>query len=238
MLEETGFSGDLPLMPASIVNFNAADANYTGGFNDANFAACVNLNYLDLELNKFNASIPSVLSTLPNLEFLYLSDTLMTGTLAPLEGMAAIRELWMDANPGLVGTMESWIGDLTTLESLSLAYNTLSGELPSEIGLLNELKQLWLYGNTLSGSIPEEIGTLDHLSVLRLEGNSLEGWVPPAICEKTEFPAIILRSFGADCSDEGFWCPCCSCCDLAECVATSSSSTRKLRRERRSYLRR
>jgi hypothetical protein len=237
MLEETAFSGDLPLMPASLVNFNAADANFTGGFNDANFAPCVNLNYLDLELNKFNTSIPAVLSTLPNLEFLYLSDTLMVGTLAPIQSMPVVRELWMDANPRLVGPIESWIGDMMTLESLSLAYNNLSGSLPSEMGLLTNLKQLWLYGNNFTGRIPPEIGALNSLAILQLEGNSLQGWVPPTICEKTEFPAETLKSFGADCHDDGFWCPCCSCCDLAECVAVSSS-TRKDRKERRRYLRR
>jgi len=237
MLEETAFSGDLPLMPASLVNFNAADANFTGGFNDPNFASCVNLNYLDLELNKFNTSIPAVLSTLPNLEFLYLSDTLMVGTLAPIQGMPVVRELWMDANPGLVGPIESWIGDMMTLESLSLAYNNLSGSLPSEMGLLTNLKQLWLYGNNFTGRIPPEIGALNSLAVLQLEGNSLQGWVPPTICEKTEFPVETLKSFGADCHDDGFWCPCCSCCDLAECVSVSIS-TRKDRKERRRYLRR
>jgi hypothetical protein len=196
----------------------------------------VNLNYLDLELTQFSTSIPTVLSTLPMLEFLYLSDTLVTGTLAPLQGMPAIRELWMDANPGLVGHIESWFGNLMTLESLSLAYNNLSGELPSELGLLTNLKQIWLYGNNFTGPIPSEIGALTQLTILQLEGNSLQGWVPPTICEKTEFPTVSLKSFGADCHDEEFWCPCCSCCDLAECMA-ASTSTRKERKERRRYLR-
>jgi hypothetical protein len=229
MLEETGFSGNLPSMPASIVNFNAADTKYTGGFIDANFISCVNLNYLDLELNQFSTSIPTVLSSLPHLEFLYLSDTLMTGTLAPLRGMPAIRELWMDANPGLVGHIETWFGELMTLESLSLAYNNLSGELPSELGLLTNMKQIWFYGNNFTGPIPSEIGALSQLTVLQLEGNSLQGWVPPTICEKTEFPAVSLKSFGADCHDDEFWCPCCSCCDLTECLAVSTS-TRKERK--------
>ncbi|KAG7347119.1 hypothetical protein IV203_006188 [Nitzschia inconspicua] len=106
---------------------------------------------------------------------LYLSDKLMTGTLAPIQGMPVIREFWMDANPGLIGTIESWIGDLTTLESLSLAYNSLSGQLPSELGRLTYLKQLWLFGNHFTGKIPSQIGSLNDLAVLQLEGNSLEG---------------------------------------------------------------
>ena len=237
MLEQTGFYGDLPQLPSSIVNFNAAEANYTGGFIDANFALCTQLNYLDLEFNALNTSIPTTLASLPNLEFLYLSDTLITGTLSPLEGMPAIRELWMDANPNLTGPIYSWIGNLTTLESLSLAYNDLNGPIPSEMGLLTGLKQLWLYGNNFTGRIPPELGALPHLSVLQLEGNSFEGWVGAAICEKTEFPAITLKSFGADCYDDGFWCPCCSCCDLDECV-TASNEVRKERKKQRRYLRR
>lgn len=236
MLQQTGFSGDLPVLPESIVNFNAAEANFTGGFNDATFALCNNLNYLDLETNQFNTKIPSALSALPNLQYVYLSDTLVTGTLAPLQGSPAIRELWMDANPLLTGPIEPWIGSLTTLESLSLAYNGLTGELPSELGLLTELKQVWLYGNNVTGTIPSELGSLNQLSVLQLEGNRLVGWAPRTVCEKTEFPLHSLKAFGADCYNDGFWCPCCTCCDLADCLG-SSAATRKERKQRRRYLR-
>lgn len=227
MLQGTGFSGDIPRLPENIVNFNIASAMYTGGLIDDNFAMLNNLNYLNLDDNLFNTSIPLVLKTLPKLEYVYLSDCHITGTLSPLEGMPVVRELWMDANPDLTGPLYSWIGSLTTLESLSLAYNDLTGTIPTEIGYLTNMKQLWLYSNNFTGPVPEEIGNLNQLTILQLENNDFQGWVPPTICVRTEFPAQTLRAFGADCDDEGFWCPCCSCCDLEECVAGGTFLERK-----------
>jgi hypothetical protein len=231
MLEETGFGGDMAPLPDSIVNFNAAGCQYTGGFVDITFHGCNNLMFLDLDGNMFNTSIPSILSKIPKLEFLYLSDTLTTGTLSPLQGMPAIRELWVDANPGLTGQIHTRIGELTTLESLSLAYNDLTGTIPTELGSLTNLKQLWLYSNRLSGTVPTELGSLGVLKILQLEDNDLEGWVRSEICKNTEFPGETLQTLGADCHDEGFWCPCCSCCNLTEC--TESTITRRKDRRRK-----
>lgn len=222
MVEGTGFSGDIPLLPENIVNFNIANAFYTGGFNDDNFDLLSQLNFLNVDGNIFNTSIPSILSELPNLEFLYMSDNYLVGDLSPLEGLPAIRELWIDANPGLIGPLFSWIGSMTTLESLSLTYNNLTGTIPSEFGKLFDMKQMWLLFNNLNGTIPTEIGLMKKLEILELESNSFTGFVHARICENTEFPLETLKTVGADCHDENFFCPCCTCCDLEECVTGGS----------------
>jgi len=222
LVEGTGFSGDIPLLPENLVNFNIANAFYTGGFNDDSFSFSSQLNFLNVDGNIFNTSIPSILSELPNLEFLYMSDNYLVGDLSPLEGLPAIRELWIDANPGLIGPLFSWIGSMTTLESLSLTYNNLTGSVPSELGDLVDMQQLWLLFNNLNGTIPTAIGLMKKLEILELESNSFTGFVHASICENTEFPLEILKKVGADCYDENFFCPCCTCCDLEECVTGGS----------------
>lgn len=236
LVEGTGFSGDIPLLPENLVNFNIADAFYTGGFNDDNFALLSQLNFLNVDRNTFNTSIPSVLSELPNLEFLYMSDNYLVGDLSPLEGMPAIRELWMDANPKLTGPLFSWMGNMTTLESLSITYSNLTGQIPVEFGNLTMMKQMWLQFNNLTGTIPTELGLMKKLETLELESNSFTGFMHASICANTEFPTQILKKVGADCYDENFFCPCCTCCDLDECV-TGASTSRETRKRRKLNLR-
>eukprot|EP00536_Pseudo-nitzschia_multiseries_P006665 jgi/Psemu1/304307/fgenesh1_kg.145_\ len=139
IVEETGFTGDIPLLPENLVNFVIKNAFYTGGFTNDNFALATQLNYLNLDGNLLNTTIPSVLADLPDLEYLYMSDNFMIGDLSPLQGLPAIKELWADGNPGISGPLYSWLGNMTTLASLSLAYNNLSGSIPSEIGNLVQM---------------------------------------------------------------------------------------------------
>lgn len=219
IVEDTGFGGDIPLLPKNLTGFNIKNAFYTGGFNDSSFELSTHLNYLNLDGNLFNTSIPPILSQLPDLEYLYLSDNFLVGDLSPLEGSSALREFWADGNPGLTGPLYPWLGNITSLVSLSLAYNKLSGSIPIELGNLTEMQQIWLQYNELTGTVPVELGNMVQLKHLELESNSFTGFLHAAICEKTLFPLETLKTVGADCFDKNFFCPCCTCCNLEQCVA-------------------
>lgn len=219
LLEGTGFNGDIPLLPENLVNFNIRNAFYTGGLTDDNFVLASQLNYLDLDGNMFNVSIPAILSELPDLEYIYMSDNLLVGDLSPLEGSPAIKEFWADANPGLTGPLYSWLGNMTTLASLSLAYNNLTGSIPVEFGNLIAMEQMWLQFNSLIGTVPTELGKMAKLRHLELESNALTGYVHAPICILTE--SLHLKTLGVDCND--VFCPCCTCCNLTECVAGARS---------------
>jgi len=219
IVEGTGFNGDIPLLPDNLINFNIKNAYYTGGLIDDNFVLSSQLNYLNLDGNIFNTSIPPVLSELPDLEYVYMSDNFLIGDLSPLQGSPAIKEFWADGNPGLTGPLFSWLGNMTTLASLSLAYNNLTGYIPTEFGNLLEMEQMWLQYNSLVGTVPTELGELAKLRHLELEENAFTGFVHASICVKTEFPFRTLQTLGADCFDDSFFCPCCTCCNITECVA-------------------
>lgn len=219
ILEDTGFGGDIPLFPENLSGFNARNAFFTSGFDDSTFELSDQLNYLNLEGNLLNTTIPSILSELPDLEYLHLSDNFLLGDLSPLEGSSALKEFWADGNPGLSGPLYPWLGNITSLASLSLAYNKLTGTIPVELGNLTDMQQLWLQFNNLTGTIPIELGNMLQLKHLELEANSFTGFVHASICQKTEFPYETLKVVGADCFDDNFFCPCCTCCTLEECVA-------------------
>lgn len=151
--------------------------------------------------NALNATVPSVFATLPNLEFLYLSDAFISGDLSYMEGMDRMIEHWIDFNPGFGGTIPAFVGDITTLGSLSVTQTNLIGELPLELVGLFRLETLWLYGNFLTGAIRPEYGPVwSRLKVFRVEQNQLTGSMPSSICirRSNNFPPGNLQVLGGD----------------------------------------
>ena len=61
---------------------------------------------------------------------------------------------------------------------MDLGSNQLSGPIPAELGNLKSLEVLTLFENQLSGRIPAELGNLPRLTVLGLFDNQLTGCVP------------------------------------------------------------
>ncbi|KAH9698815.1 protein kinase domain-containing protein [Citrus sinensis] len=82
---------------------------------------------------------------------------------------------------GLTGTIPSYLGNLSSLQTLVLSHNWFSGTIPKEIGNLTKLKELRLPYNKLEGEIPEELGNLAELEVLVLNNNLLTGTIPASI---------------------------------------------------------
>jgi Leucine-rich repeat (LRR) protein len=196
------------------------DCSYTlisGGLTAENFAGLDNLNYIVLDGNYYNSSVPLVFGQLQNLEFLYIADAFISGDLSYLEGMPKIVEHWIDFNPALVGPIYSFIGELATMRSLSLTVNKLTGTLPTELGDLTSMEQMWLTGNGLTGTVPSELGNLPLLKILQLEGNLFTGEMPQEVCDNTSFLKN-LEVLGSDCEPESdFDCSCCTCCGPEAC---------------------
>ncbi|BAB09286.1 receptor protein kinase-like protein [Arabidopsis thaliana] len=83
----------------------------------------------------------------------------------------------------LTGSIPKELGDLSELEVLDLADNSLSGEIPVDIFKLKKLKILSLNTNNLEGVIPSELGNLVNLIELTLFDNKLAGEIPRTIGE-------------------------------------------------------
>ncbi|KAH9328946.1 hypothetical protein KI387_001054, partial [Taxus chinensis] len=115
------------------------------------------LTALDLQDNRFNGTIPSTLSQLPNLE-----------------------RLFMDQN-NLCGTISENFGQAKRLGMLSLSENMLSEKIPESLGNLPQLRDLYLNHNQLSGEIPASLGRCITLEVVDLSYNKLTGSIPPEV---------------------------------------------------------
>ncbi|KAL3751259.1 hypothetical protein ACJRO7_012129 [Eucalyptus globulus] len=94
----------------------------------------------------------------------------------------------------LVGSLSSFIGNLSFLQKLDIQNNSFVGEIPMEIGNLYRLKQLGLGNNSFSGQIPTNISSCKNLEDLRLGNNMLTGKVPIAIASMSKLTTIILFS--------------------------------------------
>ncbi len=98
-------------------------------------------------------------------------------------------------NNRLSGAIPTWLGELVTLQTLSLANNTFSqlGQLtgrvsgygslrnafPTELGMLTQLQILELSATGINGTIPTEIFNLGkNLKALLLGENALTGTIP------------------------------------------------------------
>ena len=70
------------------------------------------------------------------------------------------------------GAIPSGLGNIDTLERLTLHENQLSGEIPAELGNLDNLKSLTLHENQLGGEIPSEVWNMLEREVeIEIHGN-------------------------------------------------------------------
>jgi Leucine-rich repeat (LRR) protein len=86
---------------------------------------------------------------------------------------------------GLSGSLPSQIGQLTSLQVLSVFGNGLTGSMPSQIGQLTNLQELNVAWNAVNGSLPSEIGRLISLKILNANGNDLMGSLSSQIGQMT-----------------------------------------------------
>ncbi len=137
------------------------------------------LQKLDLWKNRLAArAIPPSIGKLKKLKKLYLNGT---------ESKAGPGTS-NDENGNEVKELPAEIGELESLELLSIAHNALES-LPSTIGQLVKLQTLYVQGNQLP-SLPESIGRLESLQTFDVSGNRLIS-LPESIGELISLQALI-----------------------------------------------
>ncbi|WP_281324082.1 immunoglobulin domain-containing protein [Flavobacterium sp. IMCC34518] len=199
----------------NVVSISLYSNGLIGSISD--LSALTALKSLHLGDNNFaNTAIPSFLSNMTSLEYLYLYSCHFTGNIPDLSQLANLKILYLGNNDSLYSaSIPSWLGNLVNLEgivlfncniigelpdlsrlnklsSILLPSNKISGKLPLWLFNLPNLNTLWLHGNNITGSIPEEIGNSLNLSQLLLNGNQLEGNIPVTISNLKKLQNIWL----------------------------------------------
>ncbi|KAL3923173.1 MAG: hypothetical protein SGILL_001803, partial [Bacillariaceae sp.] len=217
--QNTMFSGELPgKFPNGLVELDMANTMITGGLKGSAFSELNALKFLLMDGVQFNSSMPIEIASLPNLEFLFAVDSMITGDLSYMTSMGMVVEHWIDRNPGITGTIPNLSGQ-NTLQSFSASGCNLNGRIPSSLGNLTEMRQMWLYNNNLEGEIPASLGRMKFARILEVQGNNMLGGMPQTVCNN--FNVGMLEVLGADCSRVD--CTCCNCCSVEECQELRAS---------------
>ncbi|MED6184596.1 hypothetical protein PIB30_048927 [Stylosanthes scabra] len=165
-------SGEIPvslLNISSLRHFSAGYNNFNGTLPNELCHQVPQLQYLLLDFNQFEGTIPASIGNCTSLVLLSLSNNFFTGPI-PME-----------------------IGNLGKFEHLAVGFNNLSGPIPPKIFNISTLKYLYLSYNSLSGNIPSQMGyTLPNLVQLHLTGNKLVGSIPNGLFNATLLTKIDL----------------------------------------------
>jgi len=93
----------------------------------------------------------------------------------------SLREIHLNDNSILQGTLPSSIGRLSGLQMLELGSCGLSGSIPDSLSDLTELRTLTLNSNGFNSTLSSSLGALTVLIEIDLSGNFLEGTLPESI---------------------------------------------------------
>ncbi|XP_017617502.1 receptor-like protein EIX2 [Gossypium arboreum] len=146
------------------------------------------LQMLDLSNNQFHGGIPySMTSNMSCLVYLRLSGNNLTGDLFPKNSsLPNLRWLYLN-NSHLSGTFPYALSKSVELGIIDIQNNNLSGELSSYLPVLPKLKILVLSGNRFGGQIPKQICQMRDLNVLDISENDFSGDIPDCVDNVTSW---------------------------------------------------
>jgi len=191
------------------------------------------VNTLTLQMNNLSGTIPSSISNLGFLQFLYLSKNAIAGTIPESMGdMKPLLQIGLDEN-AMVGEIPNSFAGLTNLQHLFLQNNRFNGSL-APVSNLTNLVYAYFSNNKFSGEIPEAMGNLYLLQQIGLDSNDLTGSIPSGFGSKQnflqsfycqdndltgDFPTALCKVSSCYANDNEFSCPLPPqpCCSVTTC---------------------
>nr|XP_048330856.1 receptor-like protein 6 [Ziziphus jujuba var. spinosa] len=155
------------------------------------FANLSSLTHLSLQICNLHGEFQNDIFNLPNLRFIQLSQNGNLFDSFPEFRSNIMLKLLDLSFTKFSGKIPNSIGNLKSLNSLTLTSCRFSGIIPFSIGNLTELTDLLLWGNGFSGQIPYSLGNLKQLEDLILSNNSFSGKLPISLPHRVK--SIDLR---------------------------------------------
>ncbi len=133
---------------------------------------------VDMYQNALNES-PAPFATMPALQYLRLDNNPINTTLP--EELRSVMNVSI-RNCQLTGTLPANLGTSgSKLRQLDVSFNQMSGPLPVQMGTWTDVYYINLRGNLFDGAMPKEIGTMTAIQTLDLGQNQLSGTIPKEI---------------------------------------------------------
>uniref|UniRef100_A0A7S1VRZ1 L domain-like protein n=1 Tax=Grammatophora oceanica TaxID=210454 RepID=A0A7S1VRZ1_9STRA len=150
----------------------------------------VDLEILDLSVNRLKGGIPSQWKAFERLTVLNMSDNELQGNIDPdlFRRWSLMRSMSLYHN-FLTGAIPDSIGDMADLEYIYMEVNRFTGPLPPGLMALSKLRDIKFRDNQLRGVLPTNLGyELKELEVIDFSENSFEGEIPTSW---TELPSLL-----------------------------------------------
>ncbi|XP_038898062.1 probable leucine-rich repeat receptor-like serine/threonine-protein kinase At3g14840 isoform X2 [Benincasa hispida] len=154
------------------------------------------LQYLDLSDNNLSGEIPPEWGNSTKLVSLYLNGNQLTGLIPKQIGNITTLEILYLQQNKLQGSLPATLGDLVNLTTLNLEVNHLSGSLPTTLENLVKLETLYLGSNNFTGKLPASLGKLTSLTSIKISDNNFEGEIPTFIENWTNVVSIEALASG------------------------------------------
>jgi Leucine-rich repeat (LRR) protein len=197
---------NLPNLAYLVINFNHLNGPIPATLSNASKIFLVDLSYNNLtgkipdlaslpDLQKLlvhhndlgngeedDLSFLYTLANSTNLESLGINDNNFGGVLPEIVSNFStnLKGITFGRNQ-IHGSIPTEIGNLISLDTLSLETNQLHGIIPSSIGKLQNLAALYLNENKISGSIPSSLGNITSLVEVSFAQNNLQGTIPASL---------------------------------------------------------
>ncbi|KAL8499141.1 hypothetical protein ACS0TY_022207 [Phlomoides rotata] len=132
------------------------------------------------------------IGNLHNLVEFGTEDNQISGEIpAAIGNLKSLQKLSLGRN-NLNGVIPQEIGNLQNLVLFGTEDNQISGQIPAAIGNLKSLQTLSLGRNNLNGVMPQEIGNLQKLVVFSIDENEISGALPLNIFNMTSLQTLLL----------------------------------------------
>ncbi|MED6151774.1 hypothetical protein PIB30_085675 [Stylosanthes scabra] len=156
------------------------------------------LQYLDLSginLQKETNWLQS-LTVLPSLSVLGLVECGLRNIYPSLHyaNFTALEIIDIAANDFMPNELPTWVFNLSSILSITLAHNFLHGKLPETLPSFQNLYFLNLEENDINGHIPNWVGKLEKLQILLLASNSFSGSIPHSLGNLSSLSRLSLES--------------------------------------------
>ena len=109
-----------------------------------------------LKLNKnIKGTLPESVYTLPKLEKFYFENGDLEGNIETIGNLTTLKEIYVDGNAKLAGTIPASIGNLKDLQKFNIAKTAITGSIPAEITQCTKLDSFLANESKLTGEIPD-----------------------------------------------------------------------------------
>ena len=139
----------------SLRRLHLAGNRFTGEI-PSSMASLEMMDHMRIEESQVSGRLEDLLSMWPNLSYLNVRNTLVTGTIPDsIVEQTKLRVLFL--GPGLEGTIPTTLSGLTNLRELSLFGNELGGTFPTDIHKLSKLSKSHFYSAWVSCLLPQHL---------------------------------------------------------------------------------